>query len=347
LILGELLSFKRWLPILMNAAVVRAILAREFPGVDTSSARVRREHGGCSDSACFRVDLPGSSPSSPSAQSLFVKVSDNPIVCDREAHGLRALAATVTIRVPHVHSVGRHGNMAYLILEFLTLRQHANDYAALGTALGRLHAAPASNANGDARFGLDVDNFLGATPQQNMPRQQDWVSFFRTNRLEFQLNLLRRDRGVDPTFVRRVQHVMDCAGQFFDPDEKIQASLLHGDLWQGNWGFTEEGEPVVFDPACYYGHSEAELAMMTLFGSLPASFYKAYETHVPRARRFADRVPLYQLYHALNHYTMFGAGYKSLCDELLTQLESTISKASGPATDARRGWHFSQDPIIG
>lgn len=281
--------------------------------------RVRRAYGG-SINECFRVDLPD-------GRALFVKVSDELEVFESEAEGLRSLAATHTIRVPHVECVGSLGNAAYLIMEFIPMTNES-DYTALGAALAGLHAH-----KGETQFGFHIDNYLGITPQKNTARTESWIEFFREHRLKAQMNLLtERDICSDKSYLDKLQTVIDHVGDFFDQDESdaLKPSLLHGDLWSGNWGFTagsEQRQPVIFDPACYWGHNEAELAMMTLFGKLPAEFYAAYFSVMPKATRFEDRVPLYQLYHALNHYNLFGSGYRSLCDDLLDQLNKKLPLA--------------------
>ncbi|GLE07711.1 hypothetical protein PINS_up018342 [Pythium insidiosum] len=299
---------------------VRAIITALYGKAPRS---VRREYGG-SINDCFVVQLPDDD----ACNEVFVKLNDDEQVLRAEAAGLQALHATKTVRVPAVLHVGALGNSAYLVLEFLPMRGHGS-WSALGSALAALHTArppaptPGADASlDDASFGFDSDNFIGLTPQRNA-WQHSWIAFYRC-RLQSQLERLV-ERGVcgesDAPFVRRVQCVVDRLEQFFDPHEKIVPSLLHGDLWQGNWGFLQlDGTPVVFDPAAFVGHHEAELAMMTLFGDPPQRFFDAYFAVVPKAPRFEQRVPLYQLYHALNHMNLFGRGYKHLCEDLLHRL---------------------------
>ncbi|KAJ0400855.1 hypothetical protein P43SY_000125 [Pythium insidiosum] len=296
------------------ASAVRGVIATLYGQAPRS---VRREHGG-SISECFVVELDGGESARRPAR-VFVKLHDDEQVLRAEAAGLEAMQATRTVRVPAVLHVGAVGNTAYLVLEFLALRGQGS-WSALGAALAALHTA-----TGPDRFGFETDNFLGRTPQNNA-WEPSWIEFFRA-RLAYQLDRLV-ESGVcsaqaDRAFLARVEAVSKRLDCFFDPHEKITPSLLHGDLWQGNWGFLAlDGTPVVFDPAAYYGHHEAELAMMTLFGDPPQSFFDAYFAVIPKALRFEERVPLYQLYHGLNHMNLFGRSYQRMCDDLLSQLEA-------------------------
>ena len=101
---------------------------------------------------------------------------------------------------------------------------------------------------------------------------------------------------------------------------EIIPSLLHGDLWGGNTAALEEGIPVVYDPACYYGHHEADLSMMNMFGGFSSYFYGAYHEVIPKSPGFEPRNHLYQLYHYLNHYLLFGASYRGSCVRILNEL---------------------------
>jgi len=146
------------------------------------------------------------------------------------------------------------------------------------------------------RFGWARDNRIGSTPQKNA-WCDDWSEFWRTRRLEEQISMART-RGFDVAMPSL--HLLK--------ERKPQPSLLHGDLWSGNAGFTKEG-PVVFDPAVYYGDREADLAMTELFGGFPREFYKAYNETFPLDAGYEKRKHLYNLYHLLNHLNLFGGGY--------------------------------------
>lgn len=219
---------------------------------------------------------------------------------EAEAAGLEALAATDTVRVPGVLGCGQAHGMAYLLLEWLELAASSADGGeGLGKGLAALH-----RHTGRA-FGFARDNFIGSTPQPN-PWTEDWVEFFREQRLGFQLQLagdngfgfLQADGG----------QLLESIDEFF-ADYQPEPSLLHGDLWAGNQGFTDTGEPVIFDPAVYYGDRESDLAMTRLFGGFSQEFYRAYESAWPLSPGWEARGQLYQLYHVLNHANLFGGGY--------------------------------------
>jgi fructosamine-3-kinase len=214
-----------------------------------------------------------------------------------EAEGLEALRPH--IRVPKVLDRGVKGGKAFILLEQLQLTR--GDYAALGRMLASLHRQT------NARFGWHRDNYIGLTPQQNS-WCDDWAEFWRTRRMQPQLDLARRNG-------------FDLEATFDLGNHRPEPSLLHGDLWSGNAGFTAQG-PVVFDPAVYYGDREADLAMTELFGGFPREFYQAYDEAFPLDAGYAKRKHLYNLYHLLNHLNIFGGGY-------LGQVKATLSLLAG------------------
>jgi fructosamine-3-kinase len=206
-----------------------------------------------------------------------------------EVDGLQALR-NAGVTVPATLSHGLSAGGAFLQLEFLDLRKEG-DWAALARMLARLHRASGP------RYGWHRDNYIGATPQQN-GWCDDWAEFWHSHRLAPQLELARSNG-----FAVEIFDVMKIL-----EDHTPQPSLLHGDLWSGNAGFTAAG-PVVYDPAVYYGDREADLAMTELFGGFPREFYSAYQNAFPLAEGYEKRKPLYNLYHLLNHLNLFGAGY--------------------------------------
>ena len=232
-------------------------------------------------------------------QVRFLKTNDDAGGVDAfaaEADGLKALRAA-GCAAPEPISHGETGWDAYLLMEHLDLRS-GGDFAALGRMLARLHR------NEGTRFGWARDNYIGATPQQN-GWCEDWTQFWRERRLAPQLELAR-GKG----FALEMPSLSLLEGH------RPRPSLLHGDLWSGNVGFTPEG-PVVFDPAVYYGDREADLAMTELFGGFPREFYAAYEKELPLEPGYPQRKHLYNLYHLLNHLNLFGGGY-------LEQVNSTL-----------------------
>jgi fructosamine-3-kinase len=213
-----------------------------------------------------------------------------------EADGLGALRAA-GMRAPEPFSHGVAGGHAYLVMEYLGL-SGKRDFATFGRTLAAAHRKAGS------RFGWHRDNYIGSTPQAN-GWCDDWSEFWLERRMRPQLELAERNgfRIAAPSLNFLREH-------------KPEPSLLHGDLWSGNAGFTAEG-PVVFDPAVYYGDREADLAMTELFGGFPRRFYAAYNEVWPVDSGYERRKPLYNLYHLLNHLNLFGSGY-------LAQVESTL-----------------------
>lgn len=228
-----------------------------------------------------------------------------------EARGLRELAASSTVRVPRVLCHGAAGEEVYLVMDYQTLRPGG---AAAGRQLGRQLAAM-HRCTGPA-FGWSMDNTIGTTPQPN-PLTADWVGFWRDRRLGYQLELAAAGGHAKPLAGGR--RLLGLLPQFFAAYTPTP-SLLHGDLWSGNWAEDRHGRPVVFDPAVYYGDREADVAMTELFGGFGPEFYAAYRDEYPLDPGYRTRRSLYNLYHVLNHLNLFGGGYLSQAQQLIQAL---------------------------
>lgn len=228
-----------------------------------------------------------------------------------EAEGLEALAAPGAIRVPGVLAAGTAGNAAFVALEWLDLGRTTRDTEArLGEQLAALHRSTADS------FGWHRDNTIGLTPQHN-DRSDDWVEFFREQRLGFQLQLAA-ENGFTGALQEQGAQLMKRLPVFFG-SRSPEPSLLHGDLWGGNWASCD-GDPVIYDPAVYYGDRETDLAMTRLFGGFGRAFYDAYESAWPLQSGHRERSQLYQLYHVLNHLNLFGSGYLGRAQDLIQRL---------------------------
>jgi len=233
---------------------------------------------------------------------------------DAEAEGLRELAAAKAIRVPKVLDVGVDGDKAFIALEKIIFERVSDkNNRLLGEQLASLHRCTAEE------FGWHRDNTIGLTPQKNTPAG-DWIGFFREQRLEFQLELASSNgfSGELPTLGRKLCGKLPALFEDYEP----AASLLHGDLWAGNWGVTN-GEPIIFDPAVYYGDRESDIAMTRLFGGFGPAFYEGYESAWPLESGHELRTDLYQLYHVLNHLNLFGSSYYPQSVALLRRLLGT------------------------
>ncbi len=235
-----------------------------------------------------------------------------------EAQGLQALSAAAVVQTPTFITLGQAGSKAFLVLEYLelaTLDQAGG--ARLGSALAQLHRSRGGS------FGWSADNFIGSTPQNNA-RHPSWPYFFGERRLRPQLQLALQN-GMDRTLVTKGYGVIERIGGFFI-DYRPLPSLLHGDLWSGNAAQTGGGLPVIFDPACYYGDREADIAMAELFGGFPESFYAAYRSAWPLDPGYEARKPLYNLYHILNHFNLFGAAYLGQAQRMIERLLAELKR---------------------
>ena len=217
-----------------------------------------------------------------------------------EAEGLKELALADAVRVPQVLGCVRSVSESLLALEWIDFDLPGNDTATmLGRQLAQQHRYTKE------QFGWHRDNTIGSTPQPNA-WNDDWIEFFRDQRIGFQLKLAA-EKGFTGELQQEGDRLRSNIGQYFG-DYWPEASLLHGDLWGGNWA-SAGGEPIIFDPAVYYGDRESDIAMTKLFGGFRSEFYNAYEDAWPLAAGSEKRIQLYQLYHVLNHLNLFGRSY--------------------------------------
>ncbi len=250
--------------------------------------------------------------------AYFVKINaiEYLAMFEAEAQGLAALHSAETIRVPQVIHVGEFQQNAYIIMECIHITSgKVGSAGKLGEQLAALHHSCSD------RFGWHRDNTIGTTPQCNQP-MTSWVSFWQQHRLQFQLDLAGQ-QGYRGKLQRLGERVVVDLPLFFD-NYSPPASLLHGDLWSGNFAYDEHGEPVIFDPAVYYGDRETDIAMTELFGGFSADFYAAYHQNYPLDGGYKVRKTLYNLYHVLNHLNLFGGSYRTQAESMLTQLCSEV-----------------------
>jgi len=235
---------------------------------------------------------------------------------EAEAEGLNALRESGSLRVPEALVWGETQQHAWLVTEYIPFGRSRDDTAEqFGRGLAALHACKAE------RFGWHRDNTIGSTPQPN-GWMDDWIDFYRERRLGFQLELAGR-KGFGASLQRKGLRLMQVLPQFFTGYSPVP-SLLHGDLWGGNQGTDAMGDPVIFDPAVYYGDREADLAMTSLFGGFPPAFYAAYNEAWPLDAGYGVRKTLYNLYHILNHANLFGSGYAGQAEMMMDQLLAEV-----------------------
>jgi protein-ribulosamine 3-kinase len=240
-----------------------------------------------------------------SGARFFVKTHRQPqprmFAC--EAAGLQALGEAGAIRVPQVVAQ----DQGFLVLELIEPGAPREFFfRRFGEQLATLHRQSRST-----RCGFEHDNYIGSTEQKN-PWTDDWVTFFRDQRLGFQLALAKTNgvssRELEQLGDKLLDQLESLIGEPTEPP-----CLLHGDLWSGNYLCGKDSQPVLIDPAVYYGRREAELAMTQLFGGFDRQFYEAYEATWPLADGADERIELYKLYHLLNHLNLFGGSYLGSC----------------------------------
>jgi protein-ribulosamine 3-kinase len=285
----------------MNNDKLAKILGEELAGMSSVG-------GGCiADSQIV---------STRSGKKHFLKQGFSNGMFEKEAHGLQELARPGVIRIPKVINIGED----YLLLEHIDSGSRKKDFFEdFGRQFALLHKYSSD------KFGFFEDNFIGSTPQKNVASEEEashWPAFYWNNRLLFQFRLAEENGYAH-------QELSSLFSKLENQLEKILAgseeppALLHGDLWGGNYMADDSGNPVLIDPAVYYGHREADLAMTKLFGGFSGDFYRAYQETYPLKPGADKREPVYLLYHVLNHLNLFGTGYYGQAIQLLRQLVSS------------------------
>ena len=264
--------------------------------------------GGCINEAYRIVGL---------GVEYFVKI--NKIEClklfEAEMHGLQEIASSATVRVPEPLLVGALGERAFLVMEYIEFSSE-DSAARLGEELACLHHMTRSD------FGWVRDNAIGLTPQLN-PSTSSWVEFWRDSRLGYQLKLAERN-GYGGALQTLGERLMENLAGFFSNYSPV-ASLLHGDLWGGNYATDPQGAPVIYDPAPYFGDRETDIAMTELFGGFSRDFYAAYHQAWPLDAAYSTRKTLYNLYHVMNHLNLFGGGYGRQAENMMRSLLAELS----------------------
>ncbi|USD66592.1 fructosamine kinase family protein [Vibrio sp. SCSIO 43136] len=264
--------------------------------------RVRIEGGDISK--CYMI--------SDGEQRYFIKVNDREFLprFEAEADGLRHLSKTDSIFVPEYVHHGISKDCSFIVLNYIPLKPLECDKGnyKLGLQLAKLH-----NWGEQKEYGFDQDNYVGATLQPNN-WNKNWARFFSEQRIGWQLQLLQ-EKGIEfgpaDLIVDTVYDVLR--------GHSPKPSLLHGDLWSGNASNSAFG-PICYDPACYWGDSECDIAMTELFGGFLPDFYQGYESVRPLPFEYQQRKPVYNLYHVLNHCNLFGGHYLDEATALIEQL---------------------------
>ncbi len=277
-------------------------------GADVTAAERQAVYGGDINRA-WRVTLSNGG-------AVFMK-SNGPArltMFQAEARGLEALRKTGCIGVPEPLALGTDGGLgvSFLLMEHLSAGARVSDFwERFGHELAALHRADTAGLGG-APYGFGADNFAGSSPQINTPMAR-WSDFFRDCRLAPQMKMAAG--YFDGGDRRRCQRLLGRLGELL-PEPEFP-SLLHGDLWSGNFVTGPDGRAWILDPAAYVGHFEADLAMTELFGGYPPAFYGAYREVNPIDGGYRDRRALYDLYHLLNHLNLFGEAYLGSVQRIL------------------------------
>ncbi|KAI5918793.1 fructosamine kinase [Camillea tinctor] len=314
----------------------------EVLGLDPSVTKIA-SHGGSGFASSFKL----SSIVDGKEMNYFVKTgtgTDSEIMFKGEHESLNAIYNAVQNFCPKSYANGACRDSPgkfFMVTDFLELGSSApgGSGESLAKKLSKMHTTPAPIPEGFDRpmFGFPVTTCCGASPQDNSWKTS-WADFYANNRLRTILRDGIRNNGTDPELSKMVEQTASVIVPRLLGDDHLQGVrpvLIHGDLWSGNHGrgrvFGKGGsEEVVFDPSCVYGHSEYELGIMRMFGGFGTSFWKEYENLVPKdepKEEWNDRIALYELYHHLNHWAIFGGGYRSGAMSIMRKLNAKYGSA--------------------
>ncbi|KAJ9117809.1 hypothetical protein QFC20_000089 [Naganishia adeliensis] len=269
----------------------------------------------------------------PTQTTIFTKIATGKDVPQLigEAEGLKAMGEAAPDLVPRLLGYGYDDDdqkQACMISQWFEMHGSWHDemhQRELGKKLAQMHRYIPEAGHG-GRFGFPVPTHCGVTEQDNT-WEEEWETFFRDRRLG---DLVRRigDRAVTQSWERMKQKAVPLLLSNIDPPPN--PVILHGDLWSGNVGLDAKSKsPVIFDPACYCGHNEADLGITHMFGGFSKDFYDAYHEVHPKSEPFYEkRQQLYELYHHLNHTLMFGGGYRSGALGIMKRLEAWAESQS-------------------
>lgn len=233
------------------------------------------------------------------SKKLVAKINDAnlyPLMFETEAKGLQLLSKTNSFRIPEVVAFGTFDSTSYLLIEYIESGSSSQSYwGKFAQCLAILHK------NGQEEFGLSYNNFIGKLPQINHS-EKNAIDFYINQRLEPQFKMAS-DNGF------RFDSLDLFYSNISKEIPKEPPSLIHGDLWSGNFLVSDLDEPTLIDPAVAYASREMDLAMMKLFGGFPSELFSSYNEMFPLTENWKDRISLWQLYYLLVHLNLFGSGY--------------------------------------
>jgi len=278
-----------------------AIAISQSTGQKFVGDRIQSKSGGCINQTAKISD---------GDRHYFVKTNQASLLemFIAEAIALQQIYDTRAIRVPKPICWGIVEDTAYLVMENLELGTKQN-WEIMGRNLAAMH-----KVTSDRGFGWERNNTIGSTPQINN-WTEDWIEFWIEYRLGFQISLAKRKGWICNVSEQDLYATIPSLFRDYQP----QPSMVHGDLWSSNAAFVES-EPVIFDPALYFGDREVDLAMTELFGGFPSHFYQAYQAAYPLNQGYQKRKNLYNLYHILNHFNLFSGSYGSQANRMITDI---------------------------
>ena len=278
------MSWKNHIGVKLNEALGKNIIIENYSPV-----------GGGSINEAYKIDT--------SDGLYFVKKNSArlfPQMFQKEIKGINIIGKTNEIIVPQIVCSGEIDNVTFLIMKHIQsgITGH-NFWDDFGKKLASLHKYT------DDFFGLDHDNYIGSLIQRNN-KHDNWYDFFREERLEFQVKMARNNGQAGVDIVKGFERFYGRLESIFP---KEPPALLHGDLWSGNYMINENGEPVLIDPAVYFGHREMDLAMTKLFGGFDKQFYQGYNKQYPLEKGWESRMEYCNLYPLMVHVNLFGGSY--------------------------------------
>ncbi len=246
-----------------------------------------------------------------SSENFFLKVNSNINALDMflsEEKALKTIADTSTIATPKVMDCNSFNNNSFLLMEHIESKSpNSKDLELFGNQLAQLHKVTSDE------FGFDSNNYIGSLHQSNT-KHNNWNDFYIEERLIPQLQLAKSKGLLNSNETPNKELLKERCFPFF---KNVAPSLLHGDLWSGNYLISTTGKPYLIDPALHYGHNEVDIAMSKLFGGFGQSFYDSYHSIIPKDEFTEDRIQLYQLYYLLVHLNLFGSSYFSSVKQIL------------------------------
>ena len=231
-----------------------------------------------------------------------------PGMFEKERLGLQVLREANEIKIPEVIAVKNTGSWSYILLEYISSAAKIGGFMA-----DFAHSLAALHRHSSGSYGLGHDNYMGSLIQSNT-QHEDWSSFFIEERLEPQLIKAKNSGYFSPDDSGRFQRLFS---QFHSICPAEKPSLVHGDLWSGNYIVSAQGRACLIDPAVYFGHREVDIAMSTLFGGFDPEFYSTYNEAFPLEPGWRERLDIYNLYPLLVHLNLFGAGYHGSIQKII------------------------------